>query len=76
MKKKQTSAEILFVLQTQTGKSTKKEHSSEKIWRKIFLKANVLNNLCTMCVTAEQDLCSVCGLLLFCLQECSLKRGD
>lgn len=53
MKKKQTSAEILFVFQTQTGKSTKKEHSSEKIWRKIFLKANVLNNLCTMCVTAK-----------------------
>lgn len=30
MKKKQTSAEILFVFQTQSGKSRKKEHINKK----------------------------------------------
>lgn len=76
MKKKQTSAEILFSFQIKTGKSRQKEHISKRLWLKIFLKANVLNNVHTTCVTTKQDFFSVCGLLLFCLQELSLKQGD
>lgn len=50
---KETSAEILFSFQTKTGKSRQKKHISKKVWLKIFLKANVLNNVCTTFVTTK-----------------------